>query len=81
MQANCSYVINDIGGGLYKEYSGFLEYMGYRMRCLNLMDVKESCCYNPFNYIHRLAQDACDFNHERSAPFFCIFVINTLCFL
>ena len=23
MQANCSYVINDIGGGLYKEYSGF----------------------------------------------------------
>ena len=52
MQANCSYVINDMGGGLYKEYSGFLEYMGYRVRCLNLMDIKESCCYNPFNYIH-----------------------------
>ena len=52
MQANCSYVINDIGGGLYKEYSGFLEYMGYKVRCLNLINTKESFHYNPFAYIH-----------------------------
>ena len=51
MQANCSYVINDIGGGLYKEYSGFLEYMGYKVRCLNLINTEKSFHYNPFVYI------------------------------
>ena len=51
MQADCSYVVVDPSGKLYREYGGFLEYMGYRVRCLNLENTKESCCYNPFSYI------------------------------
>ena len=51
MQADCSYVVVDPSGKLYREYGGFLEYMGYRVRCLNLENTKESCHYNPFSYI------------------------------
>lgn len=52
MQASSSYVINDPSGGLYKEYGSFLEYMGYKVRCLNLINTEESFHYNPFAYIH-----------------------------
>lgn len=51
MQASSSYVINDHSGGLYREYGSFLEYMGYKVRCLNLINTEKSFHYNPFAYI------------------------------
>ena len=52
MQANCSYVITDPSGGLFKEYGSFLEYYGYKVKCFNLNHMDKGSHYNPFNYIH-----------------------------
>ena len=51
MQANSSFVINDLGGNLYEEYRDFLEKEGYKIKTLNLLDMKDSNHYNPFDYI------------------------------
>ena len=52
MQANCSYIITDPSGGLYREYGNFLEYKGYRVKCFNLTHMDKGNHYNPFNYIY-----------------------------
>ena len=52
MQANCSYMITDPSGGLYKEYGSFLEAQGYRVKCFNLTHMDQGNHYNPFRYIH-----------------------------
>ena len=52
MQHNCSYIITDPSGGLYREYGSFLEYMGYKIKCFNLTHMEKGNHYNPFNYIH-----------------------------
>ena len=52
MQANCSYVITDPSGGLFKEYGTFFEYKGYNVKCFNLDHMDRGNHYNPFNYIH-----------------------------
>ena len=52
MQANCSYIITDPSGGLYREYGKFLEYKGYRIKCFNLTHMEKGNRYNPFRYIH-----------------------------
>ena len=52
LQANCSYVVHDRGGVLYRQYAGYLEHKGYTVKCLNLVDAKKSNYYNPFRYIH-----------------------------
>lgn len=52
MQANCSFVITDPSGGLYRQYGKFLEYMGYKIKCFNLSHMEKGNHYNPFNYIH-----------------------------
>lgn len=51
MQANCSYVVTDPSGGLFKEYGTFFEYMGYHVKCFNLSRMSEGNHYNPFRYI------------------------------
>lgn len=51
MQRNCSMVITDPSGGLYKGYGSFLEYYGYKVKCFNLDHMERSNHYNPFNYI------------------------------
>lgn len=51
MQADSSYVVTDYSGGLYRQYGPFLEYMGYKVRCLNLIEMGHGGHYNPFNYI------------------------------
>lgn len=51
MQANCSYIICDPEGGLFRQYAGFLEYKGYRLKSLNLIDPEKGNHYNPFSYI------------------------------
>ena len=52
MQKNCSYIITDPSGGLYREYGSFLEYMGYTIKCFNLTHMEKGNHYNPFRYIH-----------------------------
>ena len=52
LQANCSYIVTDPSGGLFKDYGWFLEYNGYRIKCFNLDHMDRGNHYNPFNYIH-----------------------------
>ena len=52
MQANCSFLISDPSGSLYRQYGAFLEYMGYKIKCFNLTRMEKGNHYNPFNYIH-----------------------------
>ena len=52
MQANCSYTVTDPDGILYENFGRYLEYMGYKVRCLNLVHMEEGNRYNPFAYIH-----------------------------
>lgn len=51
LQANSSYVITDPGGYLYEKYGSYLQYMGYHIKCLNLVDPNKSDHYNPLAYI------------------------------
>lgn len=52
LQMNSSYVITDPGGDLLRQYGNVLEYMGYRIKCLNLIHLEQGNHYNPFRYIH-----------------------------
>ena len=51
LQANSNYVISDRGGFLFRDYAKYLEYMGYKVKCLNLLHMDQSNHYNPFRYI------------------------------
>lgn len=51
MQANGSYVITDPSGGLFQEFGSFFEYMGMKVKCLNLTHMDRGNHYNPLNYI------------------------------
>lgn len=51
LQANSSYVITDPDGYLYEKYGSYLQYMGYHVRCLNLVEPSKSDHYNPLAYI------------------------------
>ena len=51
LQANCSYVITDPAGELLETQAGFLERSGYKIKVFNLVEMKYSNCYNPFNYV------------------------------
>ena len=51
LQTDASYVVTDPGGGLLHSYGKYLEHMGYRIKCLNLVNMEQSNHYNPFAYI------------------------------
>ena len=51
LQANCSYVITDPAGELLETQASFLERSGYKIKVFNLVEMKHSNCYNPFNYV------------------------------
>lgn len=51
LQANCSMVITDPAGELLRSTGSFLESQGYKIKVFNLVEMKHSNCYNPFNYI------------------------------
>lgn len=52
MQANTSYVVTDPKGELLRSTGKFLSEQGYEVKVFNLIDMKHSCNYNPFNYIY-----------------------------
>lgn len=52
MQADCSYIVCDPKGETYRAVGGLLEKMGYEVMIFNLIDMKQSDCYNPFAYLH-----------------------------
>lgn len=52
MQLHSSYVITDPKGSLIKECGKMLQDAGYRIKVLNLIDMKSSDKYNFFNYIN-----------------------------
>lgn len=51
LQANCSYAVTDPEGILYENFGRYLEYMGYKVRCLDLVHIGKGNRYNPFAYI------------------------------
>ncbi len=51
LQANCSMVITDPKGELLESLGHFLAIKGYKIKVLNLANMKQSYHYNPFEYI------------------------------
>lgn len=51
MQLNCSYVITDPSGEILQTMGKFLENAGYEIKVINLTNMDQSHCYNPFNYV------------------------------
>lgn len=51
MQLNCSYVITDPSGEILQTHGKFLENAGYEIKVINLTNMDQSHCYNPFNYV------------------------------
>ena len=51
LQANASYVITDPSGEILASCGKFLEKEGYDVKVFNTVEMENSMCYNPFNYI------------------------------
>ena len=51
LQADCSYVILDIGGEKLKNYGSFLAQEGYHVEVINHSLQENTCTYNPCKYI------------------------------
>ncbi len=51
MQLNCSYVITDPSGEILQTMGKFLENAGYEIKVINLTNMDQSHCYNPFAYV------------------------------
>lgn len=51
MQADGSYVVCDPEGKLYRQYGGYLEYKGYNVRCLDLVNAEKRTRYNPLIHL------------------------------
>lgn len=51
IQMTGSYIITDPSGELYRDMANFLKNNGYKVRVLNLNDIKLSNTYNPFKYM------------------------------
>lgn len=53
LQAHSSFVVTDPKGEILAKSGRFLEEVkGYKIRVLNLFELSQSDCYNPFAYIH-----------------------------
>lgn len=53
LQANTSMVITDPKGELLRDAGYSLMKQGYKVKVFNLIDMKNSCRYNPFTYIQK----------------------------
>ena len=52
LQFNTSYIITDPAGDIVRETGQALINHGYRLKILNLAEMRHSCAYNPFRYIN-----------------------------
>lgn len=53
LQQTGSYVVADVKGTLYRQTRQVMEESGYKIRVLNLKDLRYSNCFNPLEYIER----------------------------
>lgn len=51
MQLNSSFIITDPKGELLRNQGEMLRRNGYQVKVINLIDMEQSDCYNPFDYI------------------------------
>lgn len=52
LQANTSFVVLDPKGELTRDCGNMLKQQGYEVRVLDLINMDQSYCYNPFAYLH-----------------------------
>ncbi|MEK4433101.1 type IV secretory system conjugative DNA transfer family protein [Paenibacillus sp. FSL M7-0802] len=53
LQANTSFVVTDPKGELLRDTGHSLVQQGYKVKVFNLIDMSQSCRYNPFAYIKK----------------------------
>lgn len=53
LQANTSFVITDPKGELLRDTGYSLAQQGYKVKVFNLIDMSQSCRYNPFAYVKK----------------------------
>lgn len=53
LQMTGSYVVADVKGTLYRQTRQVMEDNGYKVRVLNLKDLRYSNCFNPLEYMER----------------------------
>lgn len=51
MQANCSFLVTDPKGELLRDTGQLLKDKGYEVKVFDLINMSQSFCYNPFQYI------------------------------
>lgn len=51
MQANCSFLVTDPKGELLRDTGQLLKAKGYEVKVFDLINMSQSFCYNPFQYI------------------------------
>ena len=51
LEGACSYVVLDPKGEQLRRTGAYLQKKGYRVRVLNLIQMEQSHCYNPFRYL------------------------------
>ena len=58
LQANSSYVITDPKGEILRKFGKYFADIGYKVKVINLVEMSQSDCYNPFRYIRKEADVA-----------------------
>lgn len=53
LQANSSYVITDPKGEILRRFGKYFMDIGYQVKVINLVEMAQSDCYNPFSYIRK----------------------------
>lgn len=54
LNGNCSFIILDPKGEILRTVGHVLESMGYEIKVLDLLHMKRSHCYNPFDYLRNV---------------------------
>ena len=52
LQENCSMIVTDPSGDIFKSFAPYLISRGYNVQLFNVSDPTYSCFYNPLNYIY-----------------------------
>lgn len=53
LQANSTYIITDPKGEILRSCGQYFQDIGYRVKVVNLIEMSQSDCYNPFKYIRK----------------------------